>query len=517
MPRALVALAVVAIAGSTMPIRAAAAGGPTTDAPRVAFALNGQVNGTGVPLNVSWPKSTPDGAPLARYELEKSLDQGAWTPVSLSSALTRSLTVRVKPWKHIQFRIRAVDTANASGEWAVSGPRWLSVAQENDAKVGLASGWQTVSDSKAYGKARAVTWTAGASAAFSFIGRQVAWVAPVGPTRGTATVNSSLGSASVKLTKSSGSAQRIVYRAIWPDNATHEMSITSALSNSNKAVDVDAFLVLSDPPMGTLVGTGDIASCSFDTDTQTGALVKGVLDEDPSATAFTTGDNVYPNGTTANFENCYDPAWGEFKARTWPSPGNHDYSNVPGASGYFGYFGSRAGPPGKGWYRYEAGTWRVYSLNSEYGVDSTNSRDQLAWLKADLAANPHHCVLAMWHRPRFSTGEHGNSLRMAQAYQALYDAGADVVVNGHDHGYQRFTPANPAGTADSVRGIREFVAATGGAGLYAWESESPIVEVRDNTTHGVLRLSLLPGSYSWQFLPVPGPTGFTDTGTAACH
>src|SRR4051812_24745446 len=117
MPRLFAALAIAAIVSSSTPLAAVAAAGPTVQPPKIAFALNGQVNGSGVPLNVSWTNGTPDGAPLARYELEKSLDQGAWTQVSLSSTLTRSVTVRVKPWTHLQFRLRAIDTAKVAGEW----------------------------------------------------------------------------------------------------------------------------------------------------------------------------------------------------------------------------------------------------------------------------------------------------------------------------------------------------------------------------------------------------------------
>src|SRR5215203_3226136 len=181
MPRLLAALAIVAIVSGSTPIAAVAVGGPTVDAPRVAFALNSQVNGNGVALSVSWPTGAPDGAPIARYELEKSLNQGPWTPVKLSSALTRSLTLRVKPWTYFELRVRAVDSANIAGDWTTSGPRWLSAAQESDSNVGLTAGWQTISDSNANGKARAVTWTPGASATFSFIGRQVAWLSQVGP------------------------------------------------------------------------------------------------------------------------------------------------------------------------------------------------------------------------------------------------------------------------------------------------------------------------------------------------
>ena len=142
---------------------------------------------------------------------------------------------------------------------------------------------------------------------------------------------------------------------------------------------------------------------------------------------------------------------------------------------------------------------------------------QFNWLKADLTAEPHRCVMAMWHRPLFSTGAHGNSSRMSDVFKLLYDSGAEMVITGHDHGYQRFAPADSAGMPDSVRGVREFVAGTGGASLYAFPTDSPLIDVRDNTTYGALRLDLAPGGYSWEFLPATGPSGFTDRGTAACH
>jgi hypothetical protein len=158
----------------------------------------------------------------------------------------------------------------------------------------------------------------------------------------------------------------------------------------------------------------------------------------------------------------------------------------------------------------------VYSLTSECGAKSACYRKQLRWLKADLVNKPRQCVMAVWHRPLFSTGEHGNSGRMRQVFAALYDAGADLVVNGHDHGYQRFKPLDSLGVEDATNGIRQFVAATGGASLYDFPTDSPLLDKRDNTSHGVLKLTLAPGSYSWDFVPVPGDT-FTDTGTADCH
>ena len=183
-------------------------------------------------------------------------------------------------------------------------------------------------------------------------------------------------------------------------------------------MDIDAFLTLGDPPEGQMVGAGDISTCVNTHDSETAALVTTVLDANARATAFTLGDNVYPSGTAANFANCYEPSWGVFKARTRPMPGNHDYLNNPGAGPYFAYFGANAGIPGKGWYSYQSGTWRVYSLNSECAPTSACFAEELAWLKSDLANQPHRCVLAMWHRPRFSTGPHGSS----QANGAIFSA-----------------------------------------------------------------------------------------------
>jgi hypothetical protein len=263
---------------------------------------------------------------------------------------------------------------------------------------------------------------------------------------------------------------------------------------------------------GTLVGAGDIASCSSDADSATAATVAGI-----PGTVFTAGDNVYPDGSLVNYQNCYGPSWGALKSRTRPTPGNHDYYKHPGARAYFRYFGRKAGPTGRGYYKYDLATWRIYSLDSELAPTSAAFASQLAWLKNDLAANPHQCVMAMWHRPLTSTGPHGNSPRMTPIFQALYDAGAEVVVTGHDHMYERFTPVDPTGAPDPINGLRQFVVGTGGASLYAYKTDPPsTLEVRDNTTHGVIRLDLTPGSYTWQFVP-SGDGTFTDSGTGTCH
>ncbi len=261
-----------------------------------------------------------------------------------------------------------------------------------------------------------------------------------------------------------------------------------------------------------LVGAGDIARCSSPGDEATAKLLDGI-----SGTVFTTGDNAYESGTASEFNNCYHPSWGRHKARTKPTPGNHEYY-TSGASGYFGYFGSRAGDPKKGYYAYDRGEWRVYALNSMCekvgGCGATSP--MLTWLKNDLAANPRKCTLAYFHHPLFSSGKHGNQAKMRPTWDALYAANADVVVGGHDHHYERFAPQRPDGTLARKRGIREFVAGMGGGSHYPLDTVKPNSQVRNTTTYGVLKLTLQPTSYEWQFVPETGKT-FTDSGTTDCH
>ncbi len=274
-----------------------------------------------------------------------------------------------------------------------------------------------------------------------------------------------------------------------------------------------AITVTTPTPPGTsmvLVGAGDIADCDA---SPTAAL----LDTIPG-TVFTAGDNAYPDGSDAAYAQCYDPSWGRHKARTRPSPGNHDH-NTAGAAGYFRYFGAQAGPAGLGYYSYELGAWHIISLDSEYdyGVGIDPSSPQGQWLRADLAATTKRCIIAYWHYPRFSSGSnHGSDAALQTFWDALYAAGATIVISGHDHEYERFAPQAPDGTADPVRGIREFVVGTGGAGLYSFGTPLPNSEVRDATSHGVLKLTLSVGSYTWQYVPVAGDS-FTDSGSGTCH
>lgn len=258
-----------------------------------------------------------------------------------------------------------------------------------------------------------------------------------------------------------------------------------------------------------LVGAGDIAECDTNGDEQTAAL----LDKIPG-TVFTAGDNAYHDGTASEFNSCYAPSWGRFLSRTRPAPGNHDYRSSK-ARPYFGYYGGRAGEAGVGYYSYNLGAWHIVSLNSEIPMKPGSPQER--WLRADLAATKTKCTLAYWHSPRFSSGtEHGSDPSTQPLWQALYDNGADVVVAGHEHNYERFAPQTPTGRADPDSGVREFVAGTGGADHYAFGPPIANSEVRNGDTWGVLKLTLEPGAYKWQFIPVAGKT-FSDSGSARCH
>lgn len=261
-----------------------------------------------------------------------------------------------------------------------------------------------------------------------------------------------------------------------------------------------------------LVGAGDIADCGSDGDQATAGLLDTI-----EGTVFTLGDNVYERGTAAEFERCYGPTWGRHRLRTMPVTGNHDYG-TPGAAGYFDYFGAVAGDPATGWYAYDRGAWRVYVLNSNCAAigGCAAGSDQERWLRTDLAANPRPCVLAMWHHPRFSSGRHGNDVTTADLWRALSAAGAELVLNGHDHDYERFAPQTPAGNEDHDEGLVEIIVGTGGRSHYAFETVRANSLVRDDTTYGVLRLVLSDGAWSFDFVPVAGG-GFSDSGGGTCH
>jgi hypothetical protein len=263
----------------------------------------------------------------------------------------------------------------------------------------------------------------------------------------------------------------------------------------------------------TILIAGDISSCAWTADSRTARLVaarKGIV--------MTVGDNAYPSGTKRQFRECYGPTWGRFRDRTRPVPGNHDYATKDAAP-YFAYFGARAGPKGRGYYAFDAGAWRVYALDSDCysGGRCKKGSAQYRWLKHDLAEQYRRCTMAVLHQPRYSSGPHGNSNVTRPLISLLYKAGVEVIVNGHDHIYERFAPARPRGRVDREFGFRQFIVGTGGGPLYRYRAGRPEhSRKRQRRTHGVLRLRLDADSYTWKFLPVKRGT-FSDSGTTECH
>jgi hypothetical protein len=269
----------------------------------------------------------------------------------------------------------------------------------------------------------------------------------------------------------------------------------------------------SSEPTSVLIGAGDIADCTD----LSGAEATAKLLEQNTGTVMAVGDLAYPDGSKENFD-CYDKTWGRVKARTRPAVGNHEFHST-GATFYFKYFGAAAGDAKEGYYSYELGTWHIVVLNSEcaeVGGCNAGSRQE-KWLRGDLAAHPAACTLAYWHKPLFSSGgKHGDDPEIKPLWRALYEANADVVVNGHDHDYERFAPQDPDAKADAQRGIREFVAGTGGKNHRPFAEPHANSEVRNADAFGVLKLTLKPGGYDWQFIPEPGKN-FTDAGSGVCH
>ena len=270
-----------------------------------------------------------------------------------------------------------------------------------------------------------------------------------------------------------------------------------------------------DPAQGranVLLAAGDIAECELEGDEATASLIA----EQPG-TVLALGDTAYEYGTPEQFDECYEPSWGQFKGRTRPAPGNHEYGTAD-AAGYFDYFGEAAGEPGDGWYAFAQSGWQLIALNSvceEVGCDAGSP--QLRWLERELERSDAECTLAYFHHPRFSSGsEHGDHPEMAPIWRILYRHGVDVVLSGHDHNYERYEPLAPDGSVDEERGIRQFVVGTGGTELRPLGDIDEGSAASDDTTLGVLKLELEPDAYEWEFLPAADGT-FTDSGAGSCH
>ena len=262
-----------------------------------------------------------------------------------------------------------------------------------------------------------------------------------------------------------------------------------------------------DPGPFVLVGAGDIAICGSPGPQATATLLDAI-----PGTVFTAGDNTYPSGRMSEFQQCYEPTWGRHLGRTRPTPGNHDYGTA-GATPYYEYFGSRAGPPGLGYYSYRLGPWLILALNSE--VDSRPGSAQMQWLTAELATKGTPCMAAIWHRPLFTSGPNGENRDMQDFWRVLYEFGVEFVINGHDHLYERFTAQDPTGRPDPVAGIRQFTVGTGGVDLYHAVSVKPNSRAL-SSSWGVIKFTLSDGSYQWEFIPAAG-FSFRDSGNEICH
>ncbi|HET6173104.1 MAG TPA: metallophosphoesterase [Gaiellales bacterium] len=286
------------------------------------------------------------------------------------------------------------------------------------------------------------------------------------------------------------------------------------------------FATPSDPSSVRLAAAGDIAcdpaSSEFNggagTPTEchqmgvSNAILAGAYDA-----VLPLGDEQYNSGTASAFAASYDPSWGRLKAVSHPTVGNHEYS-TPGAAPYFQYFGATAGEPGNGYYSYELGSWHVVVINSncaQIGGCSPGSPQEL-WLRSDLAAHPARCTLAYWHHPRFSSGQAGDAESLQTIWTDLFAAGAELVLNGHDHDYERFAPQNADGKLDDGHGIREFVVGTGGKNHMNFKTIEANSVVHDTSSFGFLELTLSEGIYSWRFVSDP-PGGFSDSGSGTCH
>ena len=287
--------------------------------------------------------------------------------------------------------------------------------------------------------------------------------------------------------------------------ATPTASPTSAADRSTRP----------QPGEATLLAVGDIARCDGRGDERTAAIAARLLKGSPSAPVLAMGDLAYPNGSARDFAQCYRPSWGRFDGRMRPALGNHEY-NTTGAKAYFDYFGKAAGPRGKGWYSFDYAGWHVVALNSNcaaVGCGPTSA--QVRWLAADLSKHRSRCTLAYWHHPRFSSGPHGSSRDVTTLWATLQKAGADVVLNGHDHDYERFAPQTADGRA-SARGIREFVVGTGGAESYPFISRLAHSQKQLTGVDAVLQLRLTRTGYRWALVGSAGAAKPLDAGSTSC-
>ncbi|HST26338.1 MAG TPA: metallophosphoesterase, partial [Gaiellaceae bacterium] len=356
------------------------------------------------------------------------------------------------------------------------------------------------------------------------------WYAWTAPASGSATVDTTGSSFDTLLGVYTGSAVNALTSIASNDNngssqtslvtfsavagTTYEIAVDGS-NGASGSVTLDWSVAGSGGGDPVVVAAGDQHACDGTGDDQTAALIGPLA----PTLVLPLGDESGEYGYLSEFLTCYDPTWGVFKSISRPVPGNHDYEGDSTASGYFTYWGSLAGNPGQGWYSYDVGTWHVLAINSNCGLvgGCGTGSPEVQWIKSDLAAHPNVCTLAYFHHPLYtSTPEPGYNGPVHDIFNALYKGGVDVVVNAHTRSYERFAPQDADGHVDNQYGVREFVVATGGATLDPTNNHAPNSQAWQASTLGVLKLTLHPTSYDWQFVPVAGGS-YTDSGTGSCH
>ena len=462
-----------------------------------------------IPVDARW--AAPPGEAIRAYRLQRRVDGGAWSDVALADPTKSRAVMTLGSWRVYGFRVAATDSAGRLGAWSAESRIRVRQALQTEATASYSGAWPRKASVSFLEGATRYSTEAGDSLEFKVSQRGIAWVATQGPGRGRAAVHiDGVRVATVDLGATTTRYRRVVWTRAWPDPAERSVKIVVEDPASN-GLDLDGLIVVEPPlPDPFLAGAGDIARCGATGDEQTATVLDGI-----EGTVFTAGDNAYLDGTSREFAQCYEASWGRHRERTNPVPGNHDY-HTAGAAGYKEYFGKAATPNGTTWYAYDLGAWRIYALDSECAAigGCGSSSPQARWLATDLARHPRRCVAAILHAPLFSSGMHHGDVRMAWMWRTLDAAGAEVVVSGDDHVYERFARKHSDGSA-SASGVRQFVVGTGGATLGRFGSVVPNSVVRWNGSFGVLVLRLRPASYSWRFAPVAGST-FQDTGSSPC-
>lgn len=399
----------------------------------------------------------------------------------------------------------------------------------DDPALTASRGWKRAKASGFYRRTYSASSTRGARLTRSGIrAKRLFLVATLRPRAGTVRVRwKGRAIADVALASATTRRRALIPLAEFPAVRSGKLTIT--VTSPRRGVQIDGLAVDGSVPgeaPAVVAAAGDIACDPGDPGFNGGngtttrckqkatsnLLVNSGLDA-----VLALGDIQYEDATHAQFMASYDPSWGRVKSITRPVAGNHEYETGT-AAGYFQYFGSAAGDPAKGYYSFDLGDWHVVALNSDcWRVGGCKPGDpQNDWLRSDLAARPSRCTLAYWHYPRFSSGPEGNDPAVKPLWDALYEAGVDVVLNGHEHLYERFALQTPGGQSDPKRGIRQFTVGTGGKNLYSFAGRRPNSQVRNASAFGVLRLTLYPTSYEWRFVPIAGKT-FTDRGATDCR